>query len=284
MDVSSSDGSMCDGSGGMGGAELSLDDLEPGLLISGVIPDRPVRVVAATAMDGAVDLFYVDPDGSAGREVIDDESVKGLRIVSGEDSGPKFDANPDDFRLAAEALRIKYAALYDPMSAVYSSNISPLPHQIRAVYGDMLPKVPLRFLLADDPGAGKTIMAGLYVKEMLSRSAAERVVIVCPGGLAEQWRDELADKFGLDFEVFHPSMQELGRSGNPFRDHDRLIVRMDQVARSDMYRTMLSEVRWDIAIVDEAHRMSAHFKNAWGETNLTKRFHLGEILAGTVEN
>lgn len=148
----------------------------------------------------------------------------------------------------------------------------------------MLPKVPLRFLLADDPGAGKTIMAGLYVKEMLLRSAAERVLIVCPGGLAEQWRDELFDKFGLDFEVFQPSMQALCSSGNPFRDHDRLIVRMDQVARGDSYRTMLSEVRWDIAIVDEAHRMSAHFKNVYGETSYTRRFRLGEVLAGTAEN
>lgn len=204
--------------------------------------------------------------------------------LNGFRSGLGFDADPDEFRLAAEALRIRYAALYDPMSAVYSSDINPLPHQIRAVYGDMLPKVPLRFLLADDPGAGKTIMAGLYVKEMLLRSAAERVLIVCPGGLAEQWRDELFDKFGLDFEVFQPSMQALCSSGNPFRDHDRLIVRMDQVARGDSYRTMLSEVRWDIAIVDEAHRMSAHFKNVYGETSYTRRFRLGEVLAGTAEN
>ncbi len=98
-------------------------------------------------------------------------SLNGLR------SGLGFDADPDEFRLAAEALRIRYAALYDPMSAVYSSDINPLPHQIRAVYGDMLPKVPLRFLLADDPGAGKTIMAGLYVKEMLLRSATFPLLI-----------------------------------------------------------------------------------------------------------
>lgn len=156
---------MRKGSGGMGGVALSLNDLKSGLLVSGVVPDRPVRVVTATMMQGFVNLFYVDPDGRTGQEVIDDESVKGLRIVSGKDVGPRFDADPDEFRLAAEALRIQYAALYDPMSAVYSSDINPLPHQIRAVYGDMLTKVPLRFLLADDPGAGKTIMAGLYVNE-----------------------------------------------------------------------------------------------------------------------
>lgn len=268
----------------MSDVELSLDNIRPGLLISGIVPDHPVKVVAATPMGESIDLFYTSPDGSTGREIIDEESVKTLRILSKDGTGPRFDANPEEFRLAAEALRIKYAALYDPMSAVYSSDIDPLPHQIRAVYEDMLPKVPLRFLLADDPGAGKTIMAGLYIKEMLLRSAAERVIIVCPGGLAEQWRDELADKFNLDFEVFQPSMMELGRSGNPFREHDRLIVRMDQAARSDEYRTMLSEVSWDIAVVDEAHRMSAHYKNVFGETNYTKRFRLGEILAKTSEN
>ena len=245
----------------MADVEPSLDDIRPGLLVSGIVPDYPVKVVAAVPMGGSIDLFYTCPDGGTGREVLDEESVRSLRIVIKEGVGPKFDADSDEFRLAAEALRIKYAALYDPMSAVYSSDIDPLPHQIRAVYEDMLPKVPLRFLLADDPGAGKTIMAGLYIKEMLLRSAAERVVIVCPGGLAEQWRDELSDKFNLDFEVFQPPMLDLSRSGNPFREHDRLIVRMDQAARSDEYRTMLSEVSWDIAVVDEAHRMSAHYKN-----------------------
>lgn len=265
-------------------ASISLTDLKPGLLISGIIPGQPVKIVAVNPMDGAIDLFYTDMSGKPGTEIIDDESVRSLHIVSPEGAGPKFDADPEEFRLVAEALRIKYAALYDPMSAVYSSDIDPLPHQIRAVYEDMLPKVPLRFLLADDPGAGKTVMAGLYIKEMLLRSAAERVLIVCPGGLAEQWRDELSDKFGLGFEVFQPAMLNLSQSGNPFREYDRLIVRMDQIARSDEYRMMLSEVTWDIAVVDEAHRMSAHYKNVFGETGYTKRFRLGEILAKTSEN
>lgn len=266
---------------------LSFDDLKYGLMLSGVLPNQLVKVVAATpldSLDDAVTLFYTTADGGTGQEIIDKDSIRQLHAVQAQGQAPKLDADPDEFRLAAEALRISCAALYDPMSAVYSSDIDPLPHQIRAVYEDMLPKVPLRFLLADDPGAGKTIMAGLYVKEMLLRSAAERVVIVCPGGLADQWRDELSEKFSLDFEVFQSSMQLLSPSGNPFRDHDRLIVRMDQAARSADYQQMLREVTWDIAIVDEAHRMSAHFKNVYGETDITKRFRLGETLAATAEN
>ncbi|MBT1166876.1 helicase-related protein [Bifidobacterium simiarum] len=264
---------------------LSFDDIRPGVAMAGVVPGRSVTVVATMPVgDDAIDLFYTTADGGTGREIIDAETVERLHIVQTEHDGPQFDADPDEFRLAAEALRIRYAALYDPMAAVYSSDIDPLPHQIRAVYEDMLPKVPLRFLLADDPGAGKTIMAGLYVKEMLLRSAAERVAIVCPGGLAEQWRDELAQKFSLDFEVFDPAMRFSSPSGNPFRDHDRLIIRMDQVARNGGLMDMIGEVRWDIAIVDEAHRMSAHFKNQYGEVDRTNRFRLGERLAETSEN
>jgi superfamily II DNA or RNA helicase len=236
-------------------------------------------------MNGAVIVYYDAGDGSTlGQEIIDEESVRHLRLAQQSEHPLPFDADPEDFRLAAEALRIKYASQYDPMSAVYSSNIDPLPHQIRAVYEDMLPKVPLRFLLADDPGAGKTIMAGLYIKEMLLRSAADRIIIACPGGLAEQWHDELSLKFGLDFEVFDPYMQELSPTGNPFRDHPLLICRMDQVARNDDRLRMLGDVRWDIAIVDEAHRMSAHFKSAQGDINKTSRYRLGETLSKTSEN
>lgn len=265
---------------------ISLGDLERGTKLTGVIPGQVVTVATAIPLgNDAAEVFYTASDGSVGREVFDADSISNVRIVKSDD-GPAFDADPDEFRLAAEALRIKSAALYDPMSAVYSSDIDPLPHQIRAVYEDMLPQVPLRFLLADDPGAGKTVMAGLYIKEMLLRSAAERVIIVCPGGLAEQWHEELLTKFGLEFEVFQPAMQDLSSSGNPFLEHNRLIVHMDQAAsaREGLYRRMLADVRWDIGIVDEAHRMSAHYKSVFEDAEYTKRFRLGEVLAETSEN
>ncbi|MBT1175486.1 DUF3883 domain-containing protein [Bifidobacterium sp. LC6] len=263
---------------------MKLEEITPNSCIRGLVPHQLVKVVATFPVGNAIDVVYAMPDGTIRREIIDADAAAACSLSGGENDGPRFDADPDDFRLAAEALRIHYAALYDPMAAVYSSNIDPLPHQIRAVYEDMLPKVPMRFLLADDPGAGKTIMAGLYIKEMLLRSAAERVAIVCPGGLAEQWHDELAQKFSLDFEVMNPAMRFTSPSGNPFRDHDRLIIRMDQVARNDELSDMIGEVHWDIAIVDEAHRMSAHFKNQYGDLDRTNRFRLGEMLAETAEN
>ncbi|BBI71129.2 hypothetical protein HAALTHF_10350n [Vreelandella aquamarina] len=92
--------------------------------------------------------------------------------------------------------------MFDPMMAVHTSNVEPLPHQISAVYEAMLPRQPLRFVLADDPGAGKTIMAGLLIRELLMRADAKRILIVSPGGLTEQWQDELLEKFGVQFEIF----------------------------------------------------------------------------------
>lgn len=136
---------------------------------------------------------------------VDVFSAKALELVV-KGFIPTFTADAADFRLAAEALRINYAGLYDPMAAVHSSAVDPLPHQIRAVYGELLPRIPLRFLLADDPGAGKTIMAGLYLKELLLRSALKRALIIAPGGLVDQWCAELEEKFGLRFDVFDPAM------------------------------------------------------------------------------
>ena len=120
--------------------------------------------------------------------------------------------------MVAEADRIRLAHFFDPYLAVHASRIDPLPHQITAVYEEMLPRQPLRFLLADDPGAGKTIMAGLLIKELLIRSDLERCLIVVPGSLVEQWQDELASKFGLPFDLLTRERIEAARSGNPFDD------------------------------------------------------------------
>jgi superfamily II DNA or RNA helicase len=152
------------------------------------------------------------------------------------------------FRLAAEALRIRMAALFDPMLAVTTSDLDPLPHQIRAVYGDLLPRTPLRFLLADDPGAGKTIMAGLYIKELLLRGDLARCLIVAPGSLVEQWQEELAEKFNLRSELLTRILADATIDGSV----------------------------WDLVVVDEAHRMSANSFS--GELKRTLRYRLGQLL------
>lgn len=264
---------------------LTLDTLRSGQRLRGLVPGQAVTLIAVDPIDaGLVEVFYRDDAGRSGARTITEADADRFEAVSDLDAAPPFDGDPDDFRLAAEALRIKYAALYDPMAAVNSSDVDPLPHQIRAVYEELLPRIPLRFLLADDPGAGKTIMAGLYLKELILRSDCERAVIVAPGGLVEQWREELSQKFDLHFEVFSRQMVDDAEGRNVFAQHPYLIVRMDQVSRSEDLLEQLSDVTWDVAIVDEAHRMSAHYSSWAGEVDETKRFRLGRLLSETAHN
>ena len=140
----------------------------------------------------------------------------------------------------------------------------------------MLPRQPLRCVLADDPGSGKTIMAGLLVRELIMRADAKRVLIVAPGSLVEQWQDEMDEKFGLDFKVFGRDMIENSRGGNPFEDFDLLVARVDQLARNDDLREKLALSHWDLIIVDEAHKLSANYFGT--KVNKTRRFELGELL------
>ena len=184
-------------------------------------------------------------------------------------------ADGNRFRLVSEAKRISLAYLFDPFLAVQTSNLDPLPHQIDAVYDKMLPRQPLRFLLADDPGAGKTIMAGLYCKELMIRGDLERCLIVAPGSLVEQWQDELWQKFGLDFEILTRDMIEAARSGNPFAERPLLIARLDHLSRSEDLQAKLQATDWDLVVVDEAHKMSAHYFG--GEVKETKRYKLGRL-------
>lgn len=157
---------------------ITLATLRSGQRLRGLVPGQTITLIAIDPIDsGLSEVFYRDDSGRSGARTITDADAAGFEIASDFDSAPAFDADPDEFRLAAEALRIKYAALYDPMAAVNSSDVDPLPHQIRAVYEEMLPRIPLRFFLVDDPGAGKTIMAGLYLKELILRSDCERAII-----------------------------------------------------------------------------------------------------------
>ena len=155
--------------------------------------------------------------------------------------------------------------------------------QIEAVYGEMLPRQPLRFLLADDPGAGKTIMAGLYMKELMLRGALERALVVVPGNLTAQWQEELRDKFDLHFDVVTKDDLDAIASVNVFERKRLLIARVDQIARRrEELEPYLRRAEWDLVVVDEAHRMAAHF---WGgEIRKTLRYQLGELLGATSQH
>lgn len=235
-----------------------------------------VRVVTTEPVgDNALTVYYKTADGKLLERMLfrTDEATLSLA----EAGRPwAFDAPGEAFKLAAEAYRIDLAYLFDPMMAVHTSNVEPLPHQITAVYEAMLPRQPLRYVLADDPGAGKTIMAGLYIRELLMRADAKRVLIVAPGSLVEQWQDELFEKFGLSFTLFSREQVEQSRSGNPFEDIDLMVARVDQLARADDLKEKLGSTRWDLVVVDEAHKLSASYYGS--KVNKTKRFQLGELL------
>ena len=158
--------------------------------------------------------------------------------------------------------------------------MEPLPHQITAVYEAMLPRQPLRFLLADDPGAGKTIMTGLLMKELIARGDLQRCLVVCPGSLAEQWQDELYRRFHLGFEILTNDKLAAARTGNWFLETDLAIARLDKLARDAALQEKLQapDCRWDLVVCDEAHKMSATFTG--GEVRYTKRYHLGQLLGG----
>ena len=210
-----------------------LEELTRGASVKGIIPGALVTVIDARWIGSvAVELTYKDAGGQLGSELLYREREPTLEVVT-QGRPWSFDGDAALFRLAAEAHRIRLAHLFDPLLAVHTSLIDPLPHQITAVYEEMLPRQPLRFLLADDPGAGKTIMAGLFMKELQARGDLRRCLIVCPGSLAEQWQDELSRRFGLPFDIVTRTSIEESRSGNPFLEKHLVIARLDHLSRND---------------------------------------------------
>lgn len=254
---------------------MLLEELKPGLRIDGLIPAQVITVIFAQWHGtDALELTYKTNDGALGQQVVFRKDQDNLTVA--QTGSRAFDANATDFKMVAEAQRITLAGLFDPMLAVATSDVRPLPHQIRAVYGELLPRTPLRFLLADDPGAGKTIMAGLYIKELLLRDDVRQCLIVAPGGLVEQWQDELFFKFGLGFDLLTNQLIDANVNLNVFESNPLLIARMDQLSRNEELQAQLKETEWDLIIVDEAHRMGAHYFG--GKLEKTKRFLLGEML------
>jgi superfamily II DNA or RNA helicase len=253
-----------------------LEELTPGARVTGVVASQAITVVQVQWHGTvALTLTYRDDAGRPGEQLLyrADEPALGV-----EAAGKAWSLAADGalFRLVSEARRIQLAYLFDPFLAVSNSNVMPLPHQITAVYQEMLDRQPLHFLLADDPGAGKTIMAGLLIKELMVRGDVKRVLIVCPGMLVDQWQDEMREKFHLGFEIITKQMIDASYAGNPFLERDLLIARLDHLSRNEDLQTKLAHSEWDLVICDEAHKMAAHY--AGNEVKETKRYKLGKQL------
>ncbi len=187
-----------------------------------------------------------------------------------------FTAKGSESFLALEALRFHFASLFDPLLAINTSKIDPLPFQIEAVYGYILKLAYIRFLIADDPGAGKTIMAGLVIKELKLRGIVSRILIIVPGHLKDQWRRELKEKFQETFVVIDKSLIDANYGENVWQKENQIITSMD-FAKKDYILSSLSSVHWDLVVVDEAHKMAAY---KYGDKfSKTDRYKLGEVIS-----
>src|SRR4051794_11892572 len=259
-------------SGAVGGL---LQVLRPGAVLRGLAGPEPVTIVAVDRLtDDAVNVAYRTESGGLAERKVFAGQLSGLTPVQA-GAAFSFDGDPGSFKLAAEARRMRLAYLFDPQAALGTSDVDPLPHQLRAVYEEMLPRHPLRYVLADDPGAGKTIMAGLLVKELLLRGDGQNILVVAPGSLVDQWGDEMRDKFGLDFSQLTKELIEQG--GNPFARGGLWLARLDVLARNnEAILDKACEVDWDLVIFDEAHKLSATVFG--GEVKKTKRYQMGERL------
>ena len=258
---------------------MRLEELINTAAVKGILPDQSVVVVSVQWFGSeAVELTFKDASGRVGNRLLYRHDEPSLEVIH---SGRpwSFDGDGHQFRLVSEGNRIRLAHLFDPLLAIHTSVVEPLPHQITAVYEEMLRRQPLRFLLADDPGAGKTIMAGLLIKELMARGDLQRCLVVCPGSLAEQWQDELFQRFHIPFDILTNDKLEAARTGNWFMETDLAIARLDKLSRNEDVQAKLSapDCRWDLIVCDEAHKMSATFFG--GEIKYTKRYRVGQLLS-----
>jgi superfamily II DNA or RNA helicase len=251
--------------------------IEAGQLLEADFWPEPVRVLTAQSLGARLKIEAVGVQTQQFySRIFGPEDVARIRVSSV--SCRDFAGNGEGVFLALEAQRIRFAYQFDPLFAVNVSQVDPLPHQIDAVYHTILPTNRIRFLLADDPGAGKTIMAGLLLKELKYRGLVQRTLIVVPGHLKDQWLREMKERFGETFTVVDRGMVNATWGRSIWREQPQIVTSMDFAKQQDVLAA-LGEVRWDLVIVDEAHKMAAY---RYGDhTSKTERYRLGELVSRT---
>jgi superfamily II DNA or RNA helicase len=253
---------------------MKVEDIKPGTVVTGSRWPEPVVVKKIDSSGGYVHVVGATTlSGQHVDQLIPAEDFEGLTIST---VATDFGSEPEKVFLALEAKRYRYASLYDPLLAMNASKVDPLPHQIEAVYGYILRLPRIRFLIADDPGAGKTIMAGLIIKELKLRNLAKRILIVVPGHLKDQWRRELKDRFEETFVVIDRGLLGAHYAENVWERENQIITSMDFAKREEILPS-LGSARFDLIVVDEAHKMSAYRYN--GKITKTNRYRLGEVLS-----
>lgn len=248
-----------------------------GCILRGPFFDEPVRVeVVCQEADGTWSLGVVGLRTERFRNVT--LSVDQLALIEVSDRTPTFTGDGNRVELGLQAYALGLAYEFDPYFGLSMSRVDPLPHQLSAVYHHLLPAHRVRFLLADDAGAGKTIMAGLLLRELKLRGLIERVLIVCPANLAFQWQREMKEKFSEKLVVLKGGDIREQFGVNQWLEHKQVITSLDLAKRNDILPG-LRQVHWDLVIVDEAHRMS------WSPpARKTARYALGELLRDSADH
>jgi superfamily II DNA or RNA helicase len=245
---------------------------KPNLIVRGPVLPEPVRIIVVLPLGESIKLIGKGLNtGQAHELILNDEQLANLEVTPEKEP---FDGDPNHFRLGIEALRLSLAYEYDPFFALSIARVDPLPHQLEAVYEYFLKLPRIRFLLADDPGAGKTIMAGLLLKELKIRGLVKRTLIVTPANLSFQWQREMRDKFREQFEVVRGDVLRANYGSNPWQEKNQVVTSVSWVSRIEDAKESLLRSHWDLIIVDEAHKMSAYSSD-----KKTLAYKLGENLS-----
>lgn len=234
----------------------------------------PVVILTAEFEDGFAYLKVRTDSGNIEEVTLDLEELKQALGATAADGAHEIAASDQFLFIEAERIRLAYA--HDPHFAVSLSGVEPLPHQLEAVYERLLPQTRLRFLLADDPGAGKTIMAGLLIKELKMRGVIERILVLCPAPLTIQWQDEMRTKFDEVFEVVRSGLAKDQLAGNVWQRFPQCIASIDFAKQDDVAPDLL-RADWDLVVIDEAHKCAARWFS--GEVKRTKRYELADALS-----
>ncbi len=253
------------------------DNLKPNSVIKGPLFQEDIKVVAVIPMGDVIKLIGKGlKTGMFYEPVLNDDQLSKLEIMPEKEP---FDGSPFKFRLGIEALRLKIAYEYDPYFSLSIARVDPLPHQLEAVYEYFIKQPRIRFLLADDPGSGKTIMAGLLIKELKIRGLIKRTLVVAPANLCWQWQRELKDKFRENFEIIRGDVLRANYGANPWQDRNQVITSVSWASVIDDARESLLRSTWDLIIVDEAHKMSAYSSD-----KKTLAYQLGEALSRNTDH
>jgi superfamily II DNA or RNA helicase len=256
---------------------MQSNDIKPNVILRGPIFAEPVKVITTIPMGDSIKIVGEGMQtGKVHQPILKEDQIAQLEFSS--DKKP-YNGDPQKFRLGIEAMRLALAYEYDPYFSLSIARVDPLPHQLEAVYEYFLKLPRIRFLLADDPGAGKTIMAGLLIKELKVRGLIQRILIVTPANLSFQWQRELKDKFREQFIVVRSDVLRSNYGTNPWQDINQIITSVSWVSRIDDAKESLMRSHWDLIIVDEAHKMSAY-----SDEKKTLAYQLGEALSDRTDH